>query len=264
MKILELLSWNVNGIRALSKKTIYKDDNFLSWLEKNSPDILCLQETKAHPEQVTEEMINPPGYHSNWSSAERKGYSGVVTYSKEKPTTVEHKIGVERLDKEGRIVTIEHSNIVVCNVYFPNGKKDNERLKYKMDFYDAFLDFTEKKRAEGKSVVFCGDVNTAHKPIDLSRPKSNEKISGFLPIEREWLDKIVDMGYIDSFRFIHKDKPEQYSWWSVRTNARERNIGWRLDYFFVTADLKDRIVDAYILPEITGSDHCPVGLKLKI
>lgn len=264
METIQLLSWNVNGIRAMSKKTIYKNHDFLSWLDKESPDILCLQETKAHPEQLAEKILHPKGYQSYWNSGERKGYSGVVTYAKDNPTKIEYNIGVKRLDNEGRIVTTEFSDIVICNVYFPNGKKDDERLKYKMDFYDTFLDFTEKKRAEGKSVIFCGDVNTAHRPIDLSRPKPNEKISGFLPIEREWLDKVVEMGYVDSFRFIHKDKPEQYSWWSVRTNARERNIGWRLDYFFVTEDLKDRIIDAYILPDITGSDHCPVGLKLKI
>lgn len=265
MKELAMISWNVNGIRALVKKEIYKGRDFYSWLKEESPDLLCIQETKSQKAQIKDELLNPLDYSSYWSSAERKGYSGVVTFSKEEPLNVEYGLGEANLDTEGRFVSTEYEKFVLCNVYFPNGKKNQERLGYKMYYYNAFLEFCERKRSEGKSVIFCGDVNTAHKPIDLTHPKANESISGFLPIEREWMDKIARMGYIDTFRLKHGDVPEKYTWWSVRNiGARERNVGWRLDYFFVTEDLKNNIIEANILPEVMGSDHCPVSLKLKL
>ena len=265
MKEFTMLSWNVNGIRAMVKKDIYKSRDFLDWLKENTPDILCIQETKAQIDQIKDDLLNPLEYRGYWNSAERKGYSGVVTFSKEEPLNVEYGLGVAKLDNEGRFVATEYENFILCNVYFPNGKKNKERLQYKLDYYDAFLDYCENKRKKGKSVIFCGDVNTAHKEIDLTHPKANETISGFLPIEREWMDKIVRMGYIDTFRLKHGDVPEKYTWWSMRNiGARERNVGWRLDYFFVTEDLKDNIIEAKILPEIMGSDHCPVSLKLKL
>ena len=265
MKEITMLSWNVNGIRAMVKKEIYKGKDFCTWLEKDGPDILCLQETKANEEQIKDKLLNPLDYNGYWNSAERKGYSGVVTFTKEEPKNVEYGLGVAELDTEGRFVAIEFEKFVLCNVYFPNGKQSKERLQYKLDYYDAFLNYCEAKRKKGLSVIFCGDVNTAHKPIDLTHPQANEAISGFLPIEREWMDKIVNMGYIDTFRFKHGEVPEKYTWWSMRNiGARERNVGWRLDYFFVTEDLKENIIEANILPEIMGSDHCPVSLKLKI
>ncbi len=260
-----LLSWNVNGIRALAKKKLVNEQDFFEWLEKVSPDFLCLQETKAHPDQVTEELLNPPGYKGYWSAAERKGYSGVVTFAKEEPINVTTELGSKKLDNEGRHVILEYSNFVLANSYFPNGKKNAERLQYKLDYYDKFLEVMENYRKNGKSVIFCGDVNTAHKPIDLTHPKANEAISGFLPIERAWLDKIIDMGYIDSLRHFYPDKPEKYTWWSMRNiGARDRNVGWRLDYFFVSSNLLEKVTKAYILTEVIGSDHCPVGLNINL
>ncbi|MHA2358096.1 MAG: exodeoxyribonuclease III [Candidatus Heimdallarchaeaceae archaeon] len=264
MSELTLISWNVNGIRAMSKKVIYERVKFNTWLNRTSPDVLCLQETKAHPEQLTAKLINPQGYKSYWNSGVRKGYSGVVTYSKIKPNRINIELGFEKFDVEGRFVETEFDDFVLFNVYFPNGKLSPERLKYKMDFYDFFLDYINDLRSKGKSIVVCGDVNTAHKEIDLSNPKANETISGFLPEERAWIDKLLSNGYVDTFRHVHGDIPNQYTWWSVRNiGARERNVGWRLDYFYVSDDLIARIADAYIMPDVMGSDHCPVVLKIK-
>jgi exodeoxyribonuclease-3 len=264
MNDLTLFSWNVNGIRALAKKNIYKEQDFFTWLKNESPDILCLQETKAHPDQVSEKLQNPPGYHGFWSAAERKGYSGTVTYTKEKPISVSTELGIKHLDNEGRHVITEHPNFILINSYFPNGKKDQERLDYKMEYYEEFLKYINKKRKEGKSIIFCGDVNTAHKPMDLTHPKGNEKISGFLPIEREWIDKVIAQGYIDTFRHFYPKLAEQYTWWTVRSiGAREKNVGWRLDFFFVSDDLMKNISESTILKDVMGSDHCPVSLKLK-
>ncbi|MBN1643413.1 MAG: exodeoxyribonuclease III [Dehalococcoidales bacterium] len=256
MAEIKILSWNVNGIRAAARK------GFLEWLDKESPDILCLQETKASPEALDSDLLSPPGYQVYWNYPERKGYSGVATFTKVKPLNVRNGFGIPAFDTEGRAIVSEYPEFTLLNVYFPNGKQNDERLKYKLDFYEAFLDFIEALRRAGKNIIFCGDVNTAHKEIDLARPKENEKISGFLPIERAWLDKLVDSGYIDIFRHLHKE-PGQYSWWDMKSRARERNVGWRIDYFFITKNLLGRVTDAYILPEVMGSDHCPVGLKLK-
>ncbi|MFW9925118.1 MAG: exodeoxyribonuclease III [Candidatus Thorarchaeota archaeon] len=265
MTELKMISWNVNGIRAVLKKDVVGNKSFLSWIASEQPDIICLQETKAHPEQLPDEISNLTGYHSYWNSGERKGYSGVVTYSKQKPIDISYNLGFEDLDNEGRLIITDYGKFILCNGYFPNGKKDDERLDYKMRFYEVFLEFIEKKRKAGKAVIFCGDVNTAHKEIDLARPKSNEEVSGFLPIERAWIDKVIGKGYIDSFRFIHGDKLDQYTWWSVRNiGARENNVGWRLDYFFVSNEFEKNIKDAYILTEVQGSDHCPVVLKLDV
>jgi exodeoxyribonuclease-3 len=265
MNELTLLSWNVNGIRALAKKKIYQEQDFFTWLENTSPDILCIQETKAHPDQVIEKLLKPVGYTSHWSAAERKGYSGVVTYTKEEPISVSTELGKSHLDTEGRHVITEHPKFILINSYFPNGKKNQERLDYKMEYYAEFLKFINKKRKAGKSIIFCGDVNTAHKPIDLTHPKGNEKISGFLPIEREWIDEVIAQGYIDTFRHFFPDLAEQYTWWSVRSiGARERNVGWRLDYFFVSDDILKNVVESSIMKDVMGSDHCPVKLRIKI
>ena len=266
MSELTLISWNVNGIRALSKKVIYQRKKLYGWLKETSADILCFQETKAQPEQLSDNILKPPRYHSYWHSAERKGYSSVGAYSKTKPLKINKSIGVEKFDIEGRVLELEYPEFVLFNVYFPNGKLNEERLKYKLEFYDHFLEYIEGVRAEGKSIVVCGDVNTAHTEIDLTHPKGNEDFSGFLPIERKWIDKLLSLGYVDTFRHFNKE-PEHYTWWSVRNivkgvTARERNVGWRIDYFIVSEGIIDKVTESYMLPEVMGSDHCPIVLKL--
>lgn len=253
-KKLKIISWNVNGVRAGIRKGL------LEWLYAEKPDVLCLQETKAHPEQLSEEILKPNGYHSYWHSASvKKGYSGVATFTKEEPLSVETGFGIEKFDCEGRVLMTEFRHFMLFNVYFPNGKKNSERLNYKLEFYDAFLKHIDKFKKKGKKIIFCGDVNTAHKEIDLTHPKANEKISGFLPIERKWIDRVVEHGYLDSLREFHPE-PNLYTWWDLKTRARERNVGWRIDYFFVQKELKKHLKDAYILPDVMGSDHCPYGI----
>jgi exodeoxyribonuclease-3 len=251
-----LLSWNVNGIRAIAKK------GFLDWVQIENADIICIQETKAMVEQVPTEVAKPKGYHSYWSSAERKGYSGTLIYSREKPKKVLYGMDEPRFDSEGRMVVCEYPNFVLFNVYFPNGQKDQERLRYKLDFYDLFLDTIDSYKKKGNGVVVCGDLNTAHKEIDLARPKENSNRSGFLPVERAWMDKLVSHGYVDSFREFVKE-PGKYSWWDYKTRARERNVGWRLDYFFVSDNIVPNLKGAFIEKNIMGSDHCPVGIVLE-
>jgi len=256
MKKVRILSWNVNGIRAAYKKGI------LNWFSKEQPDILCIQETKAMKEQLPQDLLNVNGYTSYFSSAERKGYSGTATYTKVNPVKVANGIGIKKFDSEGRFLITEFDEFILFNIYFPNGKAKKERLQYKMDFYEAFLKYLQKLLKQDKKIVICGDVNTAHKEIDLARPKANEKISGFLPEEREWVDKLLDAGFIDTLR-VFNQKPEQYTWWDMMTRARDRNVGWRIDYFFISDNLKDNLKNAFILPEVMGSDHCPVGIELK-
>lgn len=249
-----ILSWNVNGLRAIHKK------GFLDWFIKTNPDILCLQETKATPEQLPKELLKVNGYNSYFSSSVvKKGYSGVAIYTKETPLKVEHGFGIPKFDDEGRIVVAHYDKFILINIYYPNGKASMERLQYKMDFYDAFLDFADDLVKKGNKLIICGDVNTAHKEIDLARPKENENISGFLPIEREWMDKFLSHGYIDTFRMFNNE-PNHYTWWDMQSRARERNVGWRIDYFFVSENLRDNVKDAFISSEVMGSDHCPIGL----
>jgi len=257
MTEIEILCWNVNGIRAVERK------GFLPWLSQTSPDILCLQEIKAQADQLLPEVYQPSGYHAYWDFPVRKGYSGVATFSKMEPAVVESGFGIEKFDVEGRVITARYPRFTLLNVYFPNGKASQERLDYKMDFYDAFLDFVELLRAGGQRLIVCGDFNTAHNEIDLARPRENETVSGFLPVEREWMDRFVARGFVDAFRHFNRE-PHHYTWWSMRTGARARNIGWRLDYFFVTEDLLDSVTDASILPDVMGSDHCPVAIRLRL
>ncbi len=257
MKELRILSWNVNGIRALAAR------GFLDWLQRESPDILCLQETKATPEQLIDAVREPKGYYAYWNYPQRKGYGGVATFLREKPASVQTGFGIPELDIEGRLILTEHPYFKLFNVYFPNGKKDDIRLKYKLDFYDAFYDFIEPLRRKGERFIICGDFNTAHKEIDIARPKQNEKFSGFLPIERAWMDELVASGYVDTFRHFNKE-PNHYTWWDLKTGARERNVGWRIDYLFITENLLEAVAKAYILPEVRGSDHCPIGIDLRI
>ncbi len=251
----KIISWNVNGIRAVYKK------NALDWFVKDLPHILCLQETKANEEQVPKDLLNLEGYHKYFSSAEKKGYSGVGIFASKEPVKIEKGFGINKFDKEGRILIAHYENFVLFNIYFPNGKASDERLKYKMDFYDAFLDYSDNLKREGKKIIICGDVNTAHKEIDLARPKENSNSSGFLKVEREWIDKFISHGYIDTFRMFNKEGGN-YSWWDYVTRARERNVGWRIDYFFVSENLKNDLKSAFIMPDIMGSDHCPVGIEV--
>ena len=252
---MKLISWNVNGVRAVVKK------GFLDWLDQEQPDILCLQETKAHIDQLAAEILTDHGYHTFWHSGERRGYSGVATFCKEEPLYVQEGLGIERYDAEGRVLLTEHENFLLYNIYFPNGQKDDERLQYKLDFYDELLPIINEQVESGNNVVVTGDWNTAHHPIDLARPKQNVNTSGFMPIEREKLDMYVENGWIDTFRLFHQEG-ERYSWWTYRFGARERNVGWRIDYFFVNEGFLDNVVDADIHDDIMGSDHCPVSLEL--
>ena len=254
---MKIISWNVNGIRAAQKKGL------LEWLAEESPDILCVQETKANPDQLDTALLKPSGYQVFFNSAQRKGYSGVATFTKQKPIQVKTGFGVERFDAEGRVLLTEYPQFTLLNIYFPNGKQRQERLEYKLDFYEETLKFVGNLKSQGKRVIISGDYNTAHKPIDLARPKENEKISGFLPIERAWLDKWVENGQVDIFREFCTS-PDQYTWWDMQTRARDRNVGWRIDYHFVTRDLVGYVQRAAILNHVLGSDHCPVSLELNV
>ena len=257
MKKLKLLSWNVNGIRAAEKK------GFLNWLGKEKPDIVCVQETKAHKDQLSQALLSPNGYKTFWSSAEKKGYSGVATFTKTEPKNTETGFGIKHFDSEGRILMHDYGDFILFNIYFPNGARSQERLDYKMDFYDEFLKYINKLKAKGKKLIVCGDVNTAHTEIDLARPKENQGTSGFLPIERKWMDKLVSSGYIDTFRHFVKEGGH-YTYWDQITRARERNVGWRIDYFFITPNLLDGLKKAFIMSDVMGSDHCPLGIELNL
>ncbi len=257
MRKIGIYSWNVNGIRAVLGK------GFLSWFEELQPDILCVQETKAIEEQLPPELMSIEGYQAYFSSPDRKGYSGVGLYSRLEPAGVKAGFSIPRFDQEGRVLIADYGEFVLLNIYFPNGKASSERLRYKMEFYDAFLEYADALRDKGKSIVVCGDFNTAHKEIDLARPKENSKVSGFLPEERAWMDKFVDHGYVDTFRMFNTE-PDNYTFWDVKTRARERNVGWRIDYFFVSADLRRKVGASCILAEVMGSDHCPIGIELSI
>lgn len=253
---MKLVSWNVNGLRSLEKNGTW--DAFLAL----QPDVFCLQETKAEAEQLSGALRAPLGYHSYFSHSKvKKGYSGVALYCKVEPKEVFYGMGIQKFDEEGRIVGADFGDFVLINLYFPNGGQGPERLAYKMEFYDAFLEFIDGLRAKGKSVIFCGDVNTAHEEIDLARPKENEDNTGFLPEERAWLDEVVRHGYVDTFRHFSPTKTGAYSYWDQKTRARDRNVGWRIDYFFASNDLTQRLKKAEILPNIFGSDHCPITLE---
>ena len=257
---IKLISWNVNGYRAVMKK------DFLTSIRSLDADIVGLQETKLQEDQLTPAMKAIDGYEAAFSfSTVKKGYSGVAAYSRLVPKAVRHGIGNPLFDDEGRIVELEFDAFSFFNVYFPNGQMSDERLQYKLGFYQTFFDYTQGLRKQGKSLIITGDFNTAHNEIDLKHPGPNSKRSGFLPIERQWLDRIVDMGYVDTFRHRHPDTVK-YSWWSYRFSARKNNAGWRIDYFFVSDDIiqKGWVKDAFIDNDIFGSDHCPVGLVLEI
>lgn len=253
---MKIISWNVNGIRAVARK-----GNLQEVFADVQPDVLCLQETKAHPDQLTAKLRHPEGYFSYFSWAEKKGYSGVATFSRDEVASVRTDFSIDRFGDEGRILITEHQDFLLYNIYFPNGKASKERLSYKMDFYEACLTDAVAQVEDGRNVIICGDVNTAHTEIDLARPKENAKVSGFLPEERAWIDRLLDCGFVDTFRLFEPDGGH-YSWWDLKSRARERNVGWRIDYFFANEALVDRIFAATILADVYGSDHCPVCLEL--
>ena len=250
---MRILCWNVNGIRAAQKK------GFLEFIARENPDVMCLQETKAQREQLGPELLDIAGYQSHFVSAEKKGYSGVAIYSKQLPVSVTAGCGATRFDCEGRVISADYGDFILYNIYFPNGGRGPERVRYKLDFYDHLLEQWQDLRADGRELVICGDYNTAHKEIDVAKPKEWSRVSGFLPEERAWLDKITDMGYVDIFR-TYNQEPEQYTYWDQISKSRDRNVGWRIDFFMVTEGFVPRIRNATILPDILGSDHCPIEL----
>ena len=253
---MKLVSWNVNGLRAVAKK------NFRQVIDDMDADVFCIQETKLQAQQLDETISDIPGYASYWSHCSlKKGYSGVGAWTRIAPASVSYGIGLDAYDAEGRILELDLGDFVLFNVYFPNGQMNDERLQYKLDFYSDFFDYANQLKDAGRSLVITGDYNTAHNEIDLKNPKANANTSGFLRVERDWLDAIEAAGYVDTFRYLYPDRV-QYSWWSYRSRARERNAGWRIDYFFVSRDMVDdgRIKEAFIADDIHGSDHCPVGL----
>ena len=255
MEKMKLYSWNVNGIRASIKKGI------VEWINKEQPDIFCTQEIKAQIHQLPESITDISGYTSYWNSAEKPGYSGVSIHSKSKPENYENGMGTEEFDHEGRTLMMKFQNFTLYNVYFPNGQSKEERLKYKLDFYDEFLKKILNKKENGEKIVICGDFNTAHHEIDLARPKENINNSGFLPIEREWIDQLIESGFIDCYREFNQDSGN-YTFWDTKTRARDRNIGWRIDYFFIDEQLKPNLISAEIMNNVFGSDHCPIAIEL--
>lgn len=254
MNFMKFISWNVNGIRACVGK------GFCDFFNEANADIFCIQETKCQPEQIE---LNFDGYEAYWNSAERKGYSGTAVFTRLKPISVTFGIGIEEHDNEGRVITLEFEKFFLVTIYTPNSKRGLERLGYRQIWEDEIKKYL-LKLSEKKSVVMCGDLNVAHKEIDLKNPKTNVGNAGFTYEERDKMTALLDSGFTDSFRFKYPDKTDAYSWWSYMGRAREKNIGWRIDYFIVSNDIKDNIKDACIYPEVTGSDHCPVGIEIEL
>ena len=268
MEILEtelvsrkLVSWNVNGIRAAYRKGL------ADFLQAERPDVLCLQETKARPDQLSEEEASPAGYTSAFASAKKAGYSGVATFCRANcpPKEVKAAIGMAAYDNEGRFVISDHDDFILYNIYFPSGTSGEVRQNFKYGFLDdLYAHLKNLPKAQRDRVIICGDYNICHKPIDIHHPAQAEKLglSGFLPDERAWMDRFAALGFVDSFRQVHGAEVSAYSWWSFRANSRAKNLGWRIDYFFVAEALRSKIKDAAILPHVQGSDHCPVSLTL--
>ena len=256
---MKIISWNTNGLRATAKQ------GFLTPLfENEKPDILCLQETKVEPDQLPDEVRNIPGYYSYFSHPkEKKGYSGVAIYTKEKPISVSEVMGTKDLDNEGRLLIAKFKYFTLINGYYPNGGSGPHRLEYKLKFYEAFLKYILKLRKNGENVIFCGDINTAHEPVDLARPKANEENTGFLPIERAWITKVIKNKFIDTFRHLHPDQKDKYTYWDQKTRSRDRNVGWRIDYFFVDEKILPKIIKSDMLPDYYGSDHCPIYIETR-
>ena len=251
---MKLISWNVNGLRACEGK------GFSDFVRAQQPDIMCVQETKLQEGQIE---LDLPEYHMYWNYAEKKGYSGTALFTKEKPTEVSYGMGIPEHDKEGRVITAQYDNFYMVTVYTPNSQNELVRLPYRMEWEDAFLAYLKNLEAE-KPVIFCGDLNVAHQEIDLKNPKTNRKNAGFTDEERGKFGNLLANGFIDTFRYFYPDKENIYSWWSYRFKAREKNAGWRIDYFLVSDLLRDRLQDALIYTDVLGSDHCPVGLMIDI
>lgn len=252
---MKIITWNVNGIRAALGK------NLKSWMLAQSPDVFCLQEIKARPEQLSEEQREFPGYQGVWNPAQRPGYSGVATFSKQPPAEIRLGLDVERFDVEGRVLCTRHQDFLLYNIYFPNGQRGPERVQFKLEFYARLLEVCDALHAAGENIILTGDFNTAPQPIDLANPEENETTSGFLPEERAWVQKFLEHGFVDVYRHLYPQRV-QYTWWTYRMAARRRNIGWRIDYFLVSERLVQRVQDVVIHEDVTGSDHCPVELRL--
>jgi len=255
---MRLITWNVNGLRSVHKK------DFLKWFESEKADVVCLQEIKVSREQIAtdEAFTHPLGYGSVWHAAEKAGYSGLVTYAKRDPSAVRAGLGEPEFDREGRWLETDFGDLTVINSYWPNSQRDHSRLPFKLMFCAAAEKRLEQLRMAGRRVLICGDFNIAHREIDLKNPKNNMKNAGFLPEERAWMDRFTTLGWVDAFR-VFEPGPGHYTWWSYRPGVRERNIGWRLDYFFTNPEARDRLKTAAHLPDVMGSDHCPVRLTLK-
>jgi exodeoxyribonuclease-3 len=253
-----MLCWNVNGLRSALKK------GFTEWLEREDADIVCVQETRIGDDQIPADLSNFNGYHTYFSAhLEKKGYSGVGIFTKEEPKSVRKGFGIEKYDKEGRTLIADYGRFVLINIYFPNGKMSQERLDYKMGFYDTFLAYVDRLKKEGRNIIICGDVNTAHTELDIARPKENSKKSGFLPEERAWMDKFESHGFIDTFRVFEKGGGH-YTYWDMKTGARQRNVGWRIDYFYISESLRKNLKGAFIEADVMGSDHCPIGIDIDV
>lgn len=255
--MVEIFSWNVNGVRAAARK------GFLGWLRSTRPDVLGLQEIKAHPGQLDAELREPAAYEAIWAPAERKGYSGVALFTRRPARHIEIGIGDPLYDQEGRTMVADYGAFVLVNCYVPHGSRDHSRLDFKMAYKERLLQLCAELTAAGREIVLIGDINTAHREIDLARPRQNQNTSGFLPREREWIDRFVEAGYVDAFRALHPEKVA-YSWWAYWGNARARDVGWRLDYTFISPGLMPRVLEAHIHKDVTGSDHCPVSLTLDL
>ncbi|PKL59356.1 MAG: exodeoxyribonuclease III [Methanomicrobiales archaeon HGW-Methanomicrobiales-4] len=257
-----ILSWNVNGLHAIAGKEIWDGQNFPEFLIHDNPDICCLQETKVDAKSLPAEVSRIGNYFFYLNPAERKGYSGVGLYTRREPEEIKYGFGYSEFDHEGRVIIGRYPEFTLYSVYFPNGGASDERLGFKLRFYDAFLNHIKERNEAGDRIVVCGDLNTAHFPIDLARPKENSMVSGFLPIEREWLDRFIDAGFIDTFRLFKSDG-DNYTWWDYKTKARSRNVGWRIDYFFVNERMRSHVLSSVIRSEVMGSDHCPVELVIQ-
>ena len=252
-----LISWNVNGIRAVSR-----EGKFLSWMKKEDADIICLQEIKATPEVLEQELVRPLGYQGYWHPAHKPGYSGVSIFSRQEPLSIQHGIGDPTIDSEGRVLIAEFSKFTLINAYFPNSQREHARLGYKLKFCAKMLELCEGFRSAGKNIILCGDFNIAHQEIDLANPKTNHKNAGFLPEERAWMTHFLSQGYVDTFR-LFTSSDGHYTWWSYRPGLRQKNIGWRLDYQVVNHEFRDQVVRTIHHPTVTGSDHCPVEIEIK-
>lgn len=253
---MKITTWNVNGIRAALKK------GALDWAREQDIDLFCLQEVKARRDQLSDDMRELPGYSLYWNAAERPGYSGVAVYCRDEPLSVDFGLGDTRFDDEGRVIKLTYPDFILYNIYFPNGQRGQGRVDYKLNFYATLHDQCNRLHAEGKRIIITGDFNTAHREIDLAHPKSNQNTSGFLPEERAWIDVYLDNGFVDIFRKLYPDKV-QYTWWTFITNARVRNVGWRLDYFLISESLAPSVQDVVTHDEVMGSDHCPVSLIIE-